>query len=135
MISTGTAHVLAWVVVLWLVFGPVYQGASVTAVAPGATPSEPSRTTSTLIEVNGWRVLPILLMPAALTGLALLTVLRTRAGQVRRQVLVWVQAVLLLVFCALGSFSIGVFYLPSALALVFSGIFVSSNRLGASNPG
>ena len=66
-----TAHVLAWVVVLGLVFGPVYQGESVTAAAPGAPASEPTKTTATLIEVNGWRVLPILLVPAALTGLAL----------------------------------------------------------------
>ena len=103
------AHVLAWLVVLFLAIGPVYQGASVTAVAPGEIPNEPTRTTATLIQVNGWGVLPILLVPAALTGLALLTVLKTEAGQTRRTVLVWVLAALLLVFCALGSFSIGIF--------------------------
>ncbi len=135
VVSTGIAHALAWVVVLGLVFGPVYQGVSVTAAAPGAPANEPTKTTATLIEVNGWGVLPILLVPAALTGLALLTVLRTNSGQTRRRVLVWVPAVLLLGFCILGSFSIGIFYLPSALALVLSIILVSLTRGGTTSPG
>ena len=93
--------------------------------------NEPTKTTATLIEVNGWRVLPILLVPAALTGLALVTILKTNAGQTRRRVFVWAPAVLLLGFCILGSFSIGIFYLPSALALVLSSILVSRSRRGA----
>ena len=133
--STGIAHVLAWVVVLGLVFGPVYQGVSVSAAAPGAPANEPIKTTATLIEVNGWRVLPILLVPAALTGLALVTILKTNAGQTRRRVLVWAASILLLGFCILGSFSIGIFYLPSALALVVSSILVSRSRVRATRAG
>jgi hypothetical protein len=128
VISIIVAHVLAWLVVLFLVLGPVYQGTYVIEAAPGEIPGKPTRSTATLIQVNGWGVLPILLVPAALTGLALLTVLKTGAGQTRRTVVVWVLASLLLVFCALGSFSIGIFYLPSALALVLSGILVSLRR-------
>ena len=135
VVSTGIAHVLAWVVVLWLVFGPIYQAESVTAAVPGAPANEPTKTTATLIEVNGWRVLPILLVPAALTGLALVTVLKTNAGQTRRRVLVWAASVLLLGFCILGSFSIGIFYLPSALALVVSSILVSRSWPGATVAG
>ena len=132
VVSTGIAHVLALVVVLGLVFGPVYQGGSVTPAAPGAPANVPTKTTTaTLIEVNGWSVLPILLVPAALTGLALLTVLNTNAGQIRRRVLVWVPAVLLLGFCILGSSSIGIVYLPSALALVLSSILVARSRVRA----
>ena len=135
VVSTGIAHVLAWVVVLWLVFGPIYQAESVTAAVPGAPANEPTKTTATLIEVNGWRVLPILLVPAALTGLALVTVLKTNAGQTRRRVLVWAASVLLLGFCILGSFSIGIFYLLSALALVVSSILVSRSWPGATVAG
>ena len=131
VVSTGIAHVLALVVVLGLVFGPVYQGGSVTPAAPGAPANVPTKTTATFIEVNGWSVLPILLVPAALTGLALLTVLNTNAGQIRRRVLVWVPAVLLLGFCILGSSSIGIVYLPSALALVLSSILVARSRVRA----
>ena len=75
-------------------------------------------------------MLPILLVPVVLTGLALLTVLKTDAGQTRRKMRVWVLAVVLLVFCLLGSFSIGIFYLPSALLLVLSGILVTLGRGG-----
>ena len=128
VVSAGIAHVLAWVVVLGLVFGPVYQGASVTPAAPGAPANVPTKTTATLIEVNGWGMLPILLVPAALTGLALITLLKTNAGQTRRRVLVWVPAVLLLGFCTVAIFSIGIFYLPTALALVFSAILDSFSR-------
>ena len=126
--STGIAHGLAWGVVIWLAFGSVYQGMSVAPVGPGETPNEPTRTSASLIEVNGWQVLPILLVPAALTGLALLTVLLTHTGQTRRKVLLWVLAVLLLVFCVLASFSLGIFYVPSALALLLTAIGVSTSR-------
>ncbi len=126
--STGIAHGLAWGVVIWLAFGPVYQGASVAPVGPGETPNEPTRTSASLIEVNGLQVLPILLVPAALTGSALLTVLLTHTGQTRRKVLLWVLTVLLLVFCVLGSFSIGILYYPSALALLLTAIGVSASR-------
>ena len=125
VISIVVAHALAWIVALGLVFGPVYQGMSVTAVAPGDIAGEPIKTTATLIDVNGLRVLPLLLAPVVMTALALLAVLRTDAGQTRRKVLVWVLAVLLLGFCVLGSFSIGLFYLPSALALIIMGISTS----------
>ena len=132
VVSTAIAHILAWVVVIGLVFGPVYQGVSVTASAPGAAANEPTKTTATLIEINGWGVLPILLVPAALTGLALV---KTNSGQTRHRMLVWVASVLLLGFCILGSFSIGIFYLPSALPLVFSSILVARSRVRASRAG
>ena len=135
VVSTAIAHILASVVVIGLVFGPVYQGVSVTASAPGAAANEPTKTTATLIEINGWGVLPILLVPAALTGLALVTILKTNAGQTSRRVLVWVASVLLLGFCILGSFSIGILYLPSALALVVSSILVSRSWPGATVAG
>ena len=126
--STGIAHVLAWVVVIWLAFGPIYQGTSMVPVAPGEARKEPTRTSASLIEVNGWGVLPIVMIPAALTGLAILTILLTHTGQARRKILLWVLTVLLLVFCVLGSFTIGVFYLPSALALLLTAIGVSTSR-------
>ena len=61
--STGVAHVLTWVVVMWLAFGPIYQGTSEAAVALGQIPYEPIRTTASLIEVKGWLVLATLLVP------------------------------------------------------------------------
>ena len=135
VILTGFAHALTWVVALVLVFGPVYQGVSVTAVTPGDVATEPTRFTQTLIGVNGLRVLPFLLTPVALTGLALLTALLTHGGQARRKVLLWVPTVLLLGFCAVGIASIGLFYLPAALALVFSAVLGTLSRVAETTTG
>ncbi len=84
VISTWVAHALAWVVALWLAVGPVYQGVSVTPVTPGDVARESTRVTASLIEVNGWRVLPLLLAPVVLTSIPLSAVLLTDAGQARR---------------------------------------------------
>ena len=135
VISTGAAHALTWVVALWLAFGPVYQGAAITAVTPGGVAGESTRTTATLIEVNGLSVLPLLLAPVVLTALALLAVLLTHAGQPRRKVLLWGSAVLLLGLCAVGIASIGLFYLPAALALVFSAVLGSLGRAAETKTG
>ena len=96
VISTWIAHALAWIVALWLGVGPVYQGVSATAVIPGDVANEPTRFTETLIEANGLRVL------------------------------LWVSVVLLLGFCAVGIASIGLLYLPAAVALVV--LAVTSSR-------
>ncbi len=125
LISVGIAHLLAWVVGLWFVLGPVYQGVTVTL---GGTVSYTTRDAATLIEVNGLRVLPLLMTPVALTGLALLTALWTEVGRARRKVFLWVSALLLLGFCVVSIFSIGLFYLPAALVLMASAIMESRRR-------
>ena len=123
------AHVLAWVVTIWLAFGPVYRGASESPVAPGGAVSEPVHFTQTLIEVNGLAVLPLLVAPVVLTALALFAVLA------RRKVLPWVSAILLLGFCAVGSSSIGLSYLPAALTLLFSAILSLRRRVARTRTG
>ena len=121
-ISAGVAHVWTWVVALFLVFGPVYRGVSETVVTSGGVAGESARFTSTLVEVNGLRVIPLLLAPVALSALALLAALITGVGFARRRVLLWVSAVLLLGACAVAIFSIGLFYLPAAVALIVSAV-------------
>ena len=117
-VAAWVAHALAWAAGLWLAFGPVYQGASTTASAPGEPPGETVRFTSTLIEQNGLWVVPLLLAPIVLTAVALLALRLTNDRQVVRRVLLWGPATLLLGFCVLGIFSIGILYLPAALALL-----------------
>ena len=132
--GASCSHVLAWVAFAVLAFAPVYQGASVTATAsrpPGVTAdpretvrSEPKQvttfTTSTLIEVNGWGVLPIILVPVAFSGAGLMGVILVARGRVLRRIPLGISAFLLLAFCVAGSYSIGMFYLPAALAMVVS---------------
>jgi hypothetical protein len=129
VIAAGVAHVLTWVVALFLMFGPVYQGVSETVATPGGVAVESTRVTSTLVEVNGLRVLPFLLAPVALTALALLAALITGVGFARRRVLLWVSSVLLLGACAVAIFSIGLFYLPAAVALIVSAVAGSRRTL------
>ena len=125
IILTVTAHVLALAAAIWLALGPAYQGESVAAVASGGVAGEPVRTTATLIEVNGPRVLPLILAPVLLTALAALAATVIRADLVWRGPLVLALAVLLLGFCTVGIFSIGLFFLPAAFALIFAGVIGS----------
>lgn len=121
-VSAWAAHALAWVAGLWMVFGPVYQGVSGTPSMAGEPAGEVTRHTATLVETNGLWVLWLLLIPILLSGLALLTIRFTDCGQARRMALLWVAALALLAFCAVGIFSIGLFYLPVALALLVTAI-------------
>lgn len=125
------AHLLAWGALLFLVFWPTYyqgvQATPVPAVPNGPPPAEQEmvRVSSSLIEGTGWWVLRLLLIPVALTALALVVALRAGPLAFTRQILMWVCAVLLLVFCLLGAFSIGVFYLPAGLALLAAALAMS----------
>lgn len=122
IISAVLAHALAWAAALGLMLGPAYQGESVAAVTSGGVAGEPIRVTATFIEVNGLSWLPLLLAPVLLTALASLVTTVIHAGLIRRGSLVLASAVLLLGFCAVGIFSIGMFYLPASIALGFSGV-------------
>lgn len=75
-----------------------------------------SRST-TLVQSDGWSVLVPLAVPAAFAGVPL-ALRRTRW---RRGALV-AASVLLLAFVVAGLFSIGVFYLPAAVAMVTAAI-------------
>ena len=121
IILTVTANVLALAAAIWLAVGPAYQGESVAAVATGGVAGEPVRTTATLIEVNGPRVLFLIFTPVILTALAALAATVIRADSVWRGPLVLALAVLLLGLCVVALFSIGLLFLPAAIFLVFAG--------------
>ena len=114
---TWTAHALAWVAGAWLALGPVYQSVSMAATIPGEPAGEVSRSTATLLEVNGLYGALMLLVPVILTGIALLAIQLANKSQASRVVLLWGTTVLLLGFCFLAILSIGLFYLPAALVL------------------
>ena len=120
--SAWAAHAMAWAAGGWLVFGPAYQGASQTASLPGEPAGEIVRHTSTLIEQNGLQVVPLLLAPIVLTAIALLALRLTNDRPTARRVLLWGPAALLLGFCVLAILSIGIFYLPAAMALLVAAI-------------
>ena len=111
------ALVLATAATAALLVVPFYTGVRATAVAvPGQTaPPVPvvATRTATLVEVNGPGVLVVLAIPIALPVLAL------AAGKSRfRRATHVVGALLLVGFCLLTGFSVGLFYVPTALAMV-----------------
>lgn len=107
------AVLLAAAAGLLLAAYPVYQGVSVTATSSGTVTS--GSESATLIEENGVWAAVLLCIPVALAGLGLVG-----ARLLRRRVLVWASAVVLLGFVLLGSLSIGVFYLPAGVALLIA---------------
>jgi hypothetical protein len=72
--------------------------------------------------VNGLWVLWLLLVPILLSGLALLAIAFTDSGHAGRKALLWLAALALLALCLVGIFSIGLFYLPVALALLVAAV-------------
>ncbi len=67
-------------------------------------------------------VVLLLLVPIFLTAITLLGLRLTAKSQTVRKVLLWGPAVVLLGFSALAIASIGMFYLPAALALLVAAI-------------
>ena len=128
IIFTVTANALALAAALFLALGPAYQGESVAAVASGGVAGEPARTTATLIEVDGTRVLYRFLGLVLLTALAALAATVVRADSVLRGPLVLALGVLLLAFCIAALPSIGLFLLPAAFALIIAGVVMSVRR-------
>ena len=114
-LSALAAHVLAWAGGVFLAFGPVYSNGE------------------TLVEVNGRWVIRLLLVPVVLTGIAMAAALLTHRrqsnrGQSIRTMMLWSPAVVLLGLCVLAGLSIGVFYLPAALALLVAAIADSTAK-------
>ena len=67
-----------------------------------------------LVEANGVSVLGLLALPVLLAGVGLAAV-----GRRRRSILVAVMAAMV-AFCVLAAASVGLFYLPAAVALVIA---------------
>lgn len=124
----AVAVVLAGAASLWLIFWPAfYQGVSVN---PGS--QETIRTSASLIEVNGYRVVFLLLIPVALAVAGFLATRTMDHRQVKGKVAIWAPAAICLVFCVAGFFSIGLFYMPTAAALVAAAVFASKQSAASS---
>jgi hypothetical protein len=104
----------ASLLLLWL---PVYATTSAShSIGPNGVESSTSAGSgATLLEVNGVRALTPLLTPVALAGAPLLV-----PGGSTRRMATYVCAAALVVFVILAGFSIGMFYMPSAIAMVLA---------------
>ena len=132
LILGGISHGLAWVAFLGVTFWPTfYQGTSQTAVRGSGATVDQVTTSASIIEVNGWGVLIPLLIPVILTAVGFLATLSPSPQRTIRLISLWIVAALLLVFCFLGMFSIGIFYLPAALVLLGAAVAYSVRRSSA----
>ena len=101
----SAAHALTWIPGLFLAFGPAYTGSD------GFEPH-----TRTLIEVSGLYGVFVIFVPILLTGVVLWAVWR----RVASERFLWGIALGLVVLCVLAAASIGMLYVPAALALVIA---------------
>jgi hypothetical protein len=105
--AATVAVALAAAATAWLLLWPCsYSGAR--SHPDGTT----TQTCTSLVAVNGWRVAWLLAIPVAITALGLLSAIRGRRA------ITLTLALLMLASCVVAILSIGIFYLPSAVALL-----------------
>lgn len=119
--SVALAHFLAWAVSLYFAFYPcVYQGTTVTTQT-GITISE-SGCSGSLVTVNGLRVLLVLAVPVAITGLGLFAMISNIVTYGVTRILLWASGISMVLICLMGALSVGVLYIPAAIAMMVSAI-------------
>jgi hypothetical protein len=105
----------------WLAFYPgSYQGVSVTASSSGEVVQRSEQ--ASLLAENGMWALGLLAVPVTLTGLGVFGAARSF------RFLLWSVAVVLLVFSVISGMTIGLFYLPAAIALLVAAALCNSSR-------
>jgi hypothetical protein len=135
-IASVIALVLATIAMLGLLFwANLYQGTSstVVAVVPGTEVSgsaglvQETQTNASLVEANGRWVISLLLFPVALAAIGLLAAIQRRKTQGRAlwrlwRTFGWVSAILLMLFSLAGAASIGMFFIPAAVAAIVGAV-------------
>ena len=112
-ISATTSLLLALAAGVGLVLWPcAYQGVEAQPVPGGGV--QQRQLCATLIQANGVDVLGVLALPVLLAGVGLVAV------HSRRRVVLVTVLVALVAFCLLALASVGLLYLPAAVALVIA---------------
>ena len=99
------AHILAWAATIFFLFGPVYRP-----------------TGATLIEVNGLSAALLIVIPVALTAITLNASLPGATRPRLMLILRWASFALMFLFCVVSALSIGIFYLPSTIAMLVAAV-------------
>lgn len=126
LMAASVAHALAWVPWLFFAFWPhTYQGVSATPVQVdelgnlvGTGESQVVRHSASFVEVNGIGSLLAIFIPVVLTGLALVVLLTWQGRGAGRVLVMGGLALAILAFCVLGYLSVGMAYVPAALAMI-----------------
>ena len=132
IVSAMVSDALAWVAFLWLLLWPYsYQGTSITQTA-GEPPGQITETHASLLAVNGFWVIIPLLIPVVIT--ALLLVVTLSSNRRAAKLTAWPMAAILLVFCVMSGFSIGMFYLPAALVSIVTAFLLLRRKMEVKPP-
>lgn len=110
-----------------VLFGPMYASRSTTIGASGQENALVATTGA--LAVNGWRILPWVLLPVGLAAMPLLWQRHPARGVVTA-----INMVLLFGFCVIAGFSIGMLYVPTLL-IMLAGSVVSGLRRRRHTPG
>lgn len=123
-ISAWTAHGLALMVSLLLLFLPTYSSLYVDIPGPREGVYIP-QFEGTLLTENGLYVLPLLLFPILVSSVTVLAV-----HYLKRQLrtVLWFLGGLQMAFCAVLLPSIGILYVPTAAAMVVAATSASSMK-------
>ena len=116
---------------LFLSSWPTYTGETVSS-GPGGQ-QQVVRTTATLIQINGDRIIPLLILPVLFAAAGLLSVRMMDYGSTWGKVTTWAPTVLLWLYVAAGSFTIGLLYLPAAAVLLAAAIIFSRRHASGKN--
>ncbi len=108
---------------LWL-FAPVTSSESVSSTSTGEVTVESSR--ESLVDSEGSSVVIVLAVPLVLVGVAV-----AAQGTTWRRAARIASGSLLLLGCLLGAMSIGLPYLPAAIALLVAGLRTGTERRSA----
>ena len=128
LVSAVIAHALAWAAALYLLLAAAYVVETVEATLPGEQPADPVRTTETFVEVNGFYGMAVALAPAVLTGVALFGLLALRDRHALRMTSLWVPAIAIAALCFAAILSIGLLYVPAAVALTVAALADVAHR-------
>ena len=75
-----------------------------------------------MVTVNGLRVLLVLVVPVAITGLGLFATISSMVTYGVARILLWASGISMALICLIGALSVGVLYIPAALAAMVSAI-------------
>jgi hypothetical protein len=108
LVAAGLSLAAAIVVI----FYPLGRMVTVTPTTPGGRSPQPTVTSHSLFETEGWYIVGLAAIPVGISAL----VIPFRQGRLAR-VLRGIAGGLLLVFAVIGAFSIGLFFVPAAAAM------------------
>ena len=128
LVSAAIAHALAWAAALYLLLAAAYVVETVDATLPGEQPAEPVRTTETFVEANGLYGMAVAFAPAVLTGVALFGLLALRDRHALRMTALWVPSIAVAALCFGAIFTIGLLYVPAAVALFVAALAELAHR-------